>query len=378
VSDNLGQRSNWVICKRQVASCKLPNYLITQLQNNVDIAYFGGADYNMGMAKVSVIATVLNEGDNLRSLLDSLMYQSRQVDEVVICDGGSTDNTLELLETYKARLPLVVVQEPNCNISQGRNRAIAAAAGPLIAATDAGVVLAPHWLEELVRPIENDNAAVVSGWFEPDPYTDFEVVMGATVLPALEDIRPETFLPSSRSVAFRKEAWEQAGGYPEWLDYSEDLIFDRALRERHGPFPFVPKAVVYFRPRKNLRDFARQYYLYARGDGKANLWPARHAVRYLTYIAGLPALFWLIWRRRWWGWLVGLVGAAVYCRRPVQRLWPETYGWRPPDRIRALALVPIIRLVGDVAKMAGYPVGVMWRVRNKLAKWRFQMGKRNN
>jgi glycosyltransferase involved in cell wall biosynthesis len=330
------------------------------------IAYFGGADYNMVMANVSVIATVLNEGENLRSLLDSLIYQSRLADEVVICDGGSTDNTLEILESYRQWLPLIVVEEPGCNISRGRNRAIARAEGPIIAATDVGVVLAPHWLETLVRSIEEEEAAVVSGWFEPDPYTDFEVVLGATVLPTLQDIDPEKFLPSSRSIAFLKEAWRQAGGYPEWLDYSEDLIFDLALRERYGTFPFAPKAVVFYRPRKSLRAFAKQYYLYARGDGKANLWPRRHAIRYLTYLVGLPSLFWFIWRGKWFGWLLGAVGTAVYCRRPVERVWPVTNRWRPPERIRALALIPIIRLVGDAAKMAGYPVGLLWRVRNRL------------
>lgn len=319
----------------------------------------------MLMTKVSVIATVLNEGDNLRSLLDSLIYQTRPADEVVICDGGSTDSTLEMLERYKQWLPLTVVQEPGCNISQGRNRAISRAEGPIIAATDAGVILAPHWLEELVGPIEAGETAVVSGWFEPDPYTDFEVVMGATVLPTLPDIEPEKFLPSSRSIAFQKAAWQQAGGYPEWLDYSEDLIFDLALRERYGTFAFAPKAVVFYRPRKNLRAFARQYYLYARGDGKANLWPKRHAIRYLTYLVGLPGLFWLIWRGKWWGWFLGAVGTAVYCGRPVQRVLPTTSSWRPTERMRALALIPIIRLVGDVAKMLGYPVGLLWRLRNR-------------
>ncbi len=319
----------------------------------------------MLMAKVSVIATVLNEGENLRSLLDSLIYQSRLADEVVICDGGSTDKTLELLESYRQWLPLVIVQAPGCNISEGRNRAIAEATSPIIAATDAGVVLAPHWLEAIVRPIEEEEAAVVSGWFEPDPFTDFEVVLGATVLPTLKDIQPEKFLPSSRSVAFKKEAWQQAGGYPEWLDYSEDLIFDLSLQERYGNFAFAPKAVVFYRPRKNLRAFARQYYLYSRGDGKANLWPKRHAIRYLTYLVGLPGLFWLIWRGKWLGWVLGAMGTAVYCRRPVQRVWPATYRWRPPERARALALIPIIRLVGDVAKMIGYPVGLLWRLRNR-------------
>ena len=246
--------------------------------------------------KVSVIATVKNEGKALRPLLDSLIQQSQRPDEVIICDGGSTDNTLEILTEYKVWLPLKILVVPNANISQGRNAAIAAAAGPIIAATDAGVVLAPYWLEELTRPILQGETAVASGWFEADPYTDFEVVMGATVLPSRQEIEPGKFLPSSRSVAFLKSAWEAVGGYPEWLDYGEDLVFDFALRERYGEFPFVDTAVAYFRPRSDLTGYFKQYYNYARGDGKANLWPKRHLVRYFTYLVGLPYILRLIWR----------------------------------------------------------------------------------
>jgi hypothetical protein len=186
--------------------------------------------------KVSVIATVLNEGEALRPLLDSLIQQSRLPDEIIICDGGSADHTLQILNEYKDWLPLHVIVVPGANISQGRNRAIAAASGEIIATTDAGVVLSPYWLEDLTRPIEAGETAVASGWFEPDSFTDFEVVMGATVLPERSDIDPATFLPSSRSIAFLKSAWAAVGGYPEWLDYSEDLVFDMRLREQFGPF----------------------------------------------------------------------------------------------------------------------------------------------
>ncbi|MCA9942690.1 MAG: glycosyltransferase [Ardenticatenaceae bacterium] len=315
--------------------------------------------------KVSVIATVKNEGEALRPLLDSLIQQSQMPDEVIICDGGSSDNTLEILTEYKLWLPLKILVAPNTNISQGRNVAIAAAAGPIIAATDAGVVLAPYWLEELTRPILQGETAVASGWFEPDPYTDFEVVMGSTVLPARGEIVPEKFLPSSRSVAFLKSAWEAVGGYPEWLDYGEDLVFDFALREQFGDFPFVDTAVAYFRPRSDLTGYFKQYYNYARGDGKANLWPKRHVVRYATYLIGLPYILRLIWREKWPGWVLLLVGSSIYCQRPAQRLWGNTWGWRPPSRLRAFALIPIIRLVGDVAKMLGYPVGLLWRWRHR-------------
>lgn len=314
--------------------------------------------------KVSVIATVKDEGAALRLLLESLMAQSRPADEVVICDGGSTDGTLSILKEYQDRLPLGIVSAPGSNISQGRNRAIAVADGPIIASTDAGAVLTPSWLAELARPIEEEGAAVASGWFEPQPATDFEVAMGATVLPDLSDIDPQKFLPSSRSVAFLKTAWQAVGGYPEWLDYSEDIVFDLALRERYGPFPFAAGAVAYYRPRGDLRAFSRQYYLYARGDGKANLWPKRHAIRYLTYLAALPLLGRLIWKGKWTGWLLLLLGGGIYCRRPAERLWAATHGRSAACRAGMFALIPVIRLVGDLAKMAGYPAGVLWRRRN--------------
>ena len=316
--------------------------------------------------KVSIIATVKNEGEALRPLLDSILDQTRPADEIVICDGGSTDDTRAVRDEHRQWPPLRVIAAPGSNISQGRNRAIAAAAGDVIAVTDAGVILSPSWLDELLAPFVDESVQVVSGWFEADPFTDFEVVMGATVLPAREDVDPDAFLPSSRSVAFRKSAWETVGGYPEWLEHSEDLVFDKALRDRFGPFPFAPAAVAYFRPRSSLRAFYRQYYAYARGDGKANLWPRRHAVRYATYLLALPLILRAIWRAQPIGWLLFALGIGAYSRRPAERLWANTWGWRPPARARAFALIPIIRLVGDVAKMLGYPAGVVWRLRNRF------------
>lgn len=189
--------------------------------------------------------------------------------------------------------------------------------------------------------------------------------MGATVLPHIRDIDPDTFLPSSRSVAFRRDAWLQAGGYPEWLDYCEDLIFDFRLRRLYGAFPFAPGAIVHFRPRGNLRAFFKQYYRYARGDGKADLWRKRHAIRYMTYLVLGPGLVLLaLFHAPWW-WLAALAGAAAYTATPYRRLWPMLAGYDLWDRLKALLLVPALRVVGDVAKMIGYPVGLAWRWQNR-------------
>lgn len=321
--------------------------------------------------KVSVIATVLNEGESIRRLMDSLAAQSRVPDEIVIVDGGSRDNTVEIIQSYSDRMPLRVIVEQGASISRGRNTAIENATGNVIAVTDAGVHLDKQWLRALTKPFDSEPSTTgVAGFFLPDWQTDFEAAMSATVLPQLEDINPVSFLPSSRSVAFTKAGWQTAGGYPEWLDYCEDLIFDLRFRELVGPFKFAPDAVVHFRPRGSLRSFYRQYFLYARGDGKADLWRKRHIIRYATYFIAAPAIV-----------LAGIfihpttlfllvLGGYAYCRKPFQRLAKVVPDASRSARLRIGLWVPVIRVVGDVAKMAGYPVGLRWRRKNHPPQWR--------
>ncbi|MBK9121936.1 MAG: glycosyltransferase [Chloroflexi bacterium] len=324
--------------------------------------------------RVSVIATVLNEGESIRRLLESLAAQSRVPDEIVIVDGGSTDRTAAIIESYADRLPILLRIEHGANISRGRNLAIAAASGDVIAATDAGVRLTDRWLEHLTAPFDGDAAVqCVAGFFLPDVHTVFEAAMGATVLPQRADIDPSTFLPSSRSVAFTKSAWERVGGYPEWLDYCEDLVFDFRMRDIAGPFAFAPDALVYFRPRTSLRAFYKQYRLYARGDGKADLWRKRHAIRYATYVVGAPLIAAAGFVVHPIAWGLFAVGALAYCRRPWSRL-PAVLRGLPYagtlDMLKAALWVPVIRVVGDIAKMIGYPAGVLWRIRNRPPDWR--------
>ncbi len=319
---------------------------------------------------VSVIATIKNEGRSIQGLLDSLAAQTRVPDEVVLVDGGSTDNTVAIIRSHalfrQGRLRLLV--EPGANISQGRNRAIAAASGDIIASTDAGVRLAPDWLQGLVDPfLSAAPPDVVSGFFLPDPQSAFETAMGATVLPSLEDIDPERFWPSSRSVAYRKAGWELVGGYPEWLDYCEDLLFDFRLKEAGLRFAFAPKALVYFRPRTSLPAFFRQYYRYARGDGKAGIYLKRHLVRYATYLVALPAILALgVVVSPWW-WLLLALGGAYMLWTPYRRLGPMLAPYGLGQRLEAILWVPLIRVTGDLAKMIGYPVGCWWRRKRRAS-----------
>jgi hypothetical protein len=131
-----------------------------------------------------------------------------------------------------------------------------------------------------------------------------------------------------------------------------------------GPIRFVPRATVRFRPRATPRAFFRQYYRYARGDGKADLWRRRHALRYGVYLAGLVLLGAGLGgrrRRRAPARMLLILGGVAYLRRPFIRLTQASASGR--DRLLAAPLIPLARALGDVAKMLGYPAGLWWRWR---------------
>jgi glycosyltransferase involved in cell wall biosynthesis len=316
----------------------------------------------MDVSTVSLVCTVRDEADNIAALLDSMLAQSRRADEIVVNDCGSRDRTAAIVEQYIAAGHPIRLVRGGHNIPSGRNNAIHHARGPLIACTDAGLTLDQDWLGRIVAPLEHGAADVVGGFFRPAPRSLFELALAATNYRDAHEVDPDTFLPFGQSVAFRKDAWARVGGYPEWASHCEDVLFDLALRRSGARFAFMPDALVHFRPRSSFGAFAHQYFLYARGDGLANLWPRRHAIRYATYLGG--AILLVGGRPSSWARALLLLGALGYTRAPMRRLRQRAPTLRPMQLLMAALLLPAIRLVGDLAKMAGYPVGVWRRLRS--------------
>ena len=315
----------------------------------------------VGPGSVSVVATVLNEAGNIDDWLDGLLGQSRLPDELVIVDGGSSDDTVARIERRMDRspFPVVVVSAPGANISQGRNIAIERATCDLIAVTDAGTIADREWLDRLIEPLLDERCDVASGFFVPRLETAWQRALASTTLPDAGEIVPDRFLPSSRSVAFRRQWFDVGVRYPEWLDYCEDLIWDLSMQRAGARFVFVPDATVTFDVRPTPSAFVRQYYRYARGDGKAGLFAKRHVARYSTY---LLLTITLARRRPVELFIAGVLGVG-YIRTPIHRLIARDrrLGRRLAESITLIPLVAALRAIGDLAKMAGYPVGLIWR-----------------
>jgi len=195
---------------------------------------------------VSFVMTVLNEEKTINSFLASLANQSKLPDEIIIVDAGSVDKTItkiknEKLKTKKNKITIELLKRKGFNRSQGRNEAIKKAKGEIIVTSDAGCVLDKEWLKEITKPfLKAGGPSVVSGFYLPTGESLFQKILGQLTSVSLKDIDKENFLPSSRSLAFKKSAWTKVGGYPKELNYCEDLVFDLRLKRAGLKFIFAP------------------------------------------------------------------------------------------------------------------------------------------
>ena len=96
----------------------------------------------------------------------------------------------------------------------------------------------------------------------------------------------------------------------------------------------------------------------------------RHAIRYGAYLVAVPLLTILALVVHPVLWLSLPAGLASMVVRPLRRLTKQWGSLSAADRVLAIAWVPVLRVAGDLAKMVGYPVGLLWRRRHRPPEWR--------
>lgn len=313
---------------------------------------------------VTVIMTVKNDPSGCAETLDSLAEQTRSPDEIVLVDGGSTAGTLDVIRSYALRnVRLRLIEAPGTNIARGRNLAAGAAGSEIIACTDSGCRAHPDWLARLIEPFEKDpQTEFVAGFYRLDAHTLLEEVAGlATMRGQLDPVCPETFNPSARSMACTKAVWSRAGGWPEWIGFSEDTLFDHKVRGMDVGWRFAGDAVVLWRPRGSFRAIARQFYNYGTGRGHTQINASAFAynIRNILLVLAVGSLCFMT------GWaLIVLAALLAY-----SYIWSFHHkAMRVARRTKRLTAYPICLCVMWVvlaSNLTGYLVGSWQRWRDR-------------
>src|SRR3990167_5826035 len=106
---------------------------------------------------ISVILATYNSGDSIRECLDSLFFQDypKEKIELIIADGGSKDNTLNIISNYKHKL--IKIPEDKQEAEYNKGVALSFAKNELLLFIDHDNVL-PHknWLKKMIKPLEEN------------------------------------------------------------------------------------------------------------------------------------------------------------------------------------------------------------------------------
>lgn len=245
----------------------------------------------------SIVITTLNEQDSIEKLLDSLLFQTLKPSEVIIVDSASSDETISRIDKWKKQhkdFAVKIIKTEGVNRSVGRNLGVSKSKSEIVAVTDAGCVADKNWLREITKPMIEKKAEAVAGYYHPFVNTDLDQAIAPYVAVMSDNFDPKTFLPSSRSVAFTKKAWQKAGGYPEHLRWNEDIVFAKNLSEKTKMLA-TKKAFVYWHLAADLETYFNQIRKYAKGDVQAFYTPHLKKVltvflRYTIFLF-LPFLF---------------------------------------------------------------------------------------
>ena len=196
---------------------------------------------------LSIVIPTYNDAVLLVEAITSVERLTRGKAELLICDDGSTDPaSLKVLDRLR-KAGYRVQQQSNRGLSATRNRLISEARGKLILPLDADNRLCPDFIESAIAA------------FNQDP--QLGVVYGDRRLFGLveRDLRVADF--NLHRIAwrnyidacamFRRELWEDVGGYDETLWALEDWEFWIHAGKRGWRFQHLPRIAFEYRVRPN-------------------------------------------------------------------------------------------------------------------------------
>jgi len=252
---------------------------------------------------VSLIMPVKNEEQFVAPTLDAVFASSRLPDEIIIADGQSVDRTLERVQAYMGRgVTIRVVSNPQIFTGAGRNRGAACATSDLLLFLDFGIFVHPRWIEEMIRPFEQDAGVdAVGPVFEPYVESDFEycvaslqfqeMMLFSRLSRAEQLARVPAEIRLGGVLAVSRSCYHRLGGMPAWLRASEDNLFSRKLLNARARIVLSLDALCYRHIRKDTKSLFMQNFIYARAYGHVHA-PLHHRSRrnMLFYIAVLVAV----------------------------------------------------------------------------------------
>lgn len=216
---------------------------------------------------ISIIIPAYNAAATILETLDSVFQQTFSDFEVLVINDGSTDQTLDLLQTIEDKR-LQIFDYENRGVSVARNRGISYARGEFIAFLDADDLWSPDKLElQFAALQEHPEAGVAYSWnyFQYEtPEKSYAETSNSFQGNVYADLLIKNFIQNGSNPLIRKEAIASVGLFDPTLKSCQDWDYYLRLAQ-NWPFVLVPKVQVIYRQSPNSSSSnieVMKYYLF--------------------------------------------------------------------------------------------------------------------
>jgi len=248
----------------------------------------------------SVIIPNYNGARFLAPLLNALRQQTFRDFEVILADDASTDDSVSFVEAHYPEARLMVNRQ-NVGFARTCNLAVAAAHGRLVVLLNNDTEPEPIWLAELAKTVcANPHAAIVASklllFHDRHKLHTTGDFVGHDGIPhnrgvwevddGQYDDEPVIFSGSGGASAFRKDVWQQLGGFDEefWM-YLEDVDYGFRAQLAGWGAVFAPTARVYHHLSATGGGVLASYYV-----GRNTIWTIVKNMPTLLLLRNLPAI----------------------------------------------------------------------------------------
>ena len=226
--------------------------------------------------KLSVILAVRNEEKNITKCLKCIENQSYsdKLYEVIIIDDSSTDNTVNIIESFikNSHLKMQLI-ELDDNTEFGKKaaikRGIEAASGTLIVTTDGDSVMSEKWLSRIVAIYEEKKAKMIIApvmmlekksvftWIQALEFSGLSIATGGSA------IQGSPIMSNGANMTYERRAFYSVNGYrnDEKIASGDDVFLLHKFKNMFkNDIKYLKSidATVYTTAQSNLRGFLHQ------------------------------------------------------------------------------------------------------------------------
>jgi glycosyltransferase involved in cell wall biosynthesis len=231
--------------------------------------------------RVTIAMPAYNEERYIEACIASVQAQDypRNLIEILIADGRSTDRTREIIAALAAADPRIhLVDNPARLQAAGLGQMVKQAAGDIVVRMDVHCEYAPDYVRRCVEVLERTGADNVGGSQRARARTAFQRALCAALGSPLgvggaryRSPDAEGFVDTVFLGAFRRRVFETVGLWDPGAITNEDAELNQRILDSGGQIYLSREIVVHYFPRDSFKTLARQYYKYGIGRARTLL-----------------------------------------------------------------------------------------------------------